>query len=462
MNFKRANTKFDELYEIRLATPNDIDNIMAFLKEYWDKNHILAVNRDFFEYEFRVGDRVNYILAVNRQTGKIDACEGIYIYSKGDDDTEPFDMSGGMFRTSPNALLPFLGLEILYRKRFMMSVKMRSYIGIGAKKETTYILTKKYFKDDMVGRLDHFYRLNDKKEYKIARITHKTILDIESKDQAELVLFRDFKQMYEVFDNESFKKHNPYKSPWYINKRYFNNPVFTYKLYGLESSLVLVCREVAYNGARVLRIVDILGDREQFHRAGQALDMLMKQNDYEYIDLYQKNMDREGLKRAGFVERLEDDINIIPSWFSPYAAKNIEIYYHAYGENLYMFKADGDMDRPCSVDVENLGYRCVKQLESNKDISPFSKAQYDKDIESSNCHTEPLGEVSNVESQQDFSSMAHAKQALAHTYKNDKNLDSIRMHPKPCTHPDLAQNLDSKNHTAHTSTTQNQKSKKES
>ncbi len=130
-------------------------------------------------------------------------------------------MSGGMFRTSPNALLPFLGLEILYRKRFMMSVKMRSYIGIGAKKETTYILTKKYFKDDMVGRLDHFYRLNDKKEYKIARITHKTILDIESKDQAELVLFRDFKQMYEVFDNESFKKHNPYKSPWYINKHLY-------------------------------------------------------------------------------------------------------------------------------------------------------------------------------------------------------------------------------------------------
>ena len=42
----------------------------------------------------------------------------------------------------------------------------------------------------------------------------------------------------------------------------------------------------------------------------------------------------------------------------------------------------------------------------------------------SNCHTEPLGEVSNVESQQDFSSMAHTKQALAHTYKNDKNLDS--------------------------------------
>ncbi len=55
MSRGKTSAKFDELYEIRLATPNDIDNIMAFLKEYWDKNHILAINRDFFEYEFGVG-----------------------------------------------------------------------------------------------------------------------------------------------------------------------------------------------------------------------------------------------------------------------------------------------------------------------------------------------------------------------------------------------------------------------
>lgn len=60
------------------------------------------------------------------------------------------------------------------------------------------------------------------------------------------------------------------------------------------------------------------------------------------------------------------------------------------------------------------------------------------------CHTEAFeGEVSNVESKQDFSPMACVSEALAHTCKNDKNLDS-------------------KNHAAHTSTTQNQKSKKES
>lgn len=352
----RVNPKFDELYDIRLATPQDRDDIMEFLREYWGREHILAVNREFFDYEFRVDERLNYILAVNRKTGKIDACEGIYIYSKGDDSSEPFDMSGGMFRTSPHALLPFLGIEILYRKRFMMGVKMRSYIGIGSNLHTSYALTKKYFKDDEVGRLRHFYRLNDRQAYHIAHITHKDIPKIDSKNQAELVPFSSAEEMYRVFDNEAFKQYVPYKSPWYVNKRYFHHPIFRYKLYGLESSMVLVCREVACNDSKILRIVDILGDREQFYRAGAALDRLMAQYDYEYIDLYQKGMGLEGLERAGFIERVEDDSNIIPNYFAPYVAKNVEIYYHAYGENLYMFKADGDQDRPNSADLPAISH----------------------------------------------------------------------------------------------------------
>ncbi|CAM2925082.1 hypothetical protein [Helicobacter felis] len=348
----QVNTRFDALYEIRLATPDDIGKIMEFIREYWNENHILAINRSFFEYEFKMEDRVNYILAINRKTQQIDACEGIYIYSKGDDSTEPFDMSGAMFRTSPNAVLPFLGIEISYRKRFMMGVKMRSYIGIGANINTTYALAKTYFKDDKVGRLEHFYRLSDKEEYKIAKVAHKTRLNIDTSNQADFVLFKDANHMYQVFDNEAFKQHNPYKSPWYVNKRYFNHPVFTYKLYGLDSSMVLVSREVEYNGAKILRIVDILGNRDEFYRAGLALENLIKQNGYEYVDLYQKGMNKDGLKRAGFSERTEDDENIIPNWFAPYTAKNVEIYYHAYGDNLYMFKADGDQDRPSTLDFK--------------------------------------------------------------------------------------------------------------
>ena len=68
-------------------------------------------------------------------------------------------------------------------------------------------------------------------------------------------------------------------------------------------------------------------------------------------------------------------------------------------------------------------------------------------LDSNPCHTEALAEVSkDLKSKRDFSlfSKAHTKQSLAHTCKNDKKLDSKITHPKPCTHPDLVENLESK------------------
>ena len=68
-------------------------------------------------------------------------------------------------------------------------------------------------------------------------------------------------------------------------------------------------------------------------------------------------------------------------------------------------------------------------------------------LDSNPCHTEALAKVSkDLESKKDFSpfSKAHTKQSLAHTCKNDKKLDSKITHPKPCTHPVLVENLESK------------------
>nr|WP_233706167.1 TaqI-like C-terminal specificity domain-containing protein [Helicobacter bilis] len=68
-------------------------------------------------------------------------------------------------------------------------------------------------------------------------------------------------------------------------------------------------------------------------------------------------------------------------------------------------------------------------------------------LDSNPCHTEALAKVSkDLESKKDFSlfSKAHTKQSLAHTCKNDKKLESKITHPKPCTHPVLVENLESK------------------
>ena len=71
------------------------------------------------------------------------------------------------------------------------------------------------------------------------------------------------------------------------------------------------------------------------------------------------------------------------------------------------------------------------------------------DTKTTACHTEPLGEVSSMESKKDFSSMTQND--------NKQILDSIKMHSKPCTHTDLVENLNSKS-TNHANKTTNSSS----
>ena len=47
---------------------DDIPKIMQFINDYWKKGHLLSVDRDFFEYEHRFGERVSYVvLLMSRQ-----------------------------------------------------------------------------------------------------------------------------------------------------------------------------------------------------------------------------------------------------------------------------------------------------------------------------------------------------------------------------------------------------------
>ena len=65
---------------------------------------------------------------------------------------------------------------------------------------------------------------------------------------------------------------------------------------------------------------------------------------------------------------------------------------------------------PCHVERSE-----TSSIESLKDISPFSKAQYDKNLDSNIRHTKPLGKVSSIESKHDI--------LLNTQYNND--IDSI-------------------------------------
>ena len=76
--------------------------------------------------------------------------------------------------------------------------------------------------------------------------------------------------------------------------------------------------------------------------------MLKEKN--EYIDIYEVGIEDATLEEAGFIERKEEDSNIIPNYFEPFVQKNIEIYYMSNCKDKFrIFKGDGDQDRPSVV-----------------------------------------------------------------------------------------------------------------
>ena len=103
-----SSNKYDEKYDIRLAEYDEIDEIMQFIDEYWRKDHILARDRSFFEYEMVNGERVNFVIAKDKDTNKIHGIHGFLSASK---DIKP-DMWGCIWKVIPGSM-GMLGLEIV-------------------------------------------------------------------------------------------------------------------------------------------------------------------------------------------------------------------------------------------------------------------------------------------------------------------------------------------------------------
>lgn len=334
--------KFDEMFEFRLAQINEIDKIMEFYRKYWaKKDHLLAINKAFFEYEFRKDDRLGYFLAIEKATGEIVAAEGVYFYSAKHIPGET-DMSTGMFLANPECKVPLIGIECM--KRSIKQLKPRAYVGPGVNMHTAGALYKKMNWD--VKRMNHFYILSEALTYNIAKIKEKRESQQYYGKQIALKKISSVEELYNNFNEDVYKKQKPYKDRWYITHRYFSHPVYQYQVFLAGEETVIVGREIVINGSKVFRIVDILGNEKNIALLGRAFKDFIQRNNYEYIDLYELGVCKDFLMRGGFIERKENDVNIIPNYFEPYECKNVEIYALRWGPDMVCFKADGDQDRP--------------------------------------------------------------------------------------------------------------------
>lgn len=333
---------FDQKYEIRFAKYDEIEEIMQFIDTYWKKGHILASNREFFEYEMVVDGKVNFVIAKDKETGKIHGLHGFISASK---NKAKYDTWGSIWKVIPGSMA-LLGLEIV--RRLEDYTGTRAFLSIGGNPKTTVPILRKMRKFDDVGKMQHFYCLSKRENYQVAKVGHYEAFVENMIDQVQLTRLKDIEEFKKAYDLSCNEEAFPYKDIWYIEHRYFEHPIYKYQVYGLSKTegvqAVLICREQEYSGTKVLRIVDYIGKPELFSGISGFLKAGLEQ--YEYIDFYCYGFDTSYVRQAGMIERKDNDTNIIPNYFAPYVAENIDIWVGTPKGTAVFFKADGDQDRP--------------------------------------------------------------------------------------------------------------------
>ena len=324
---------------IRFATKSDIENLMNFIYYNWRKNHILSINRSFFEYEHCDGEKVNFVISLDKDNN-INGMQGFIPYGK-----KHRDITKNLWRAL-KCEIPHLGSKIL--EFLIQNSDARTVASIGSNPKTLSIYNRIGFH---VGELSQWYRLCPINSYVIANICDSFIprTKLKSKSWFELKTMQDFIENFD-FDWYVKEKMIPFKEKWYIEKRYYNHPIYKYNIFGVRNDnnnmrLALVFRIEEYYGAKAIRLIDCIGDYNLLYYVTNEIDNFMRIQKAEYVDFYESGVNSNMMIDAGWLKVKGSD-NIIPNYFSPYEQRNVSIHYASSSSTAVYFKGDGDQDRP--------------------------------------------------------------------------------------------------------------------
>lgn len=341
--------RYDEKYAFRLADISDVPAIMDFINNEWKKGHILGTNREFFLWQYgttEYGDynNINVVIMQDKETNKI---VGINCFVKYSNSMDRMFVSSAITKVSADITIPMSGVELI--RRFHDLVPAKAYFSYGTNPKTMLPIGEKVF-GYHTGVMQQYYRLNmEISNFCIAGI-HHYIEPSYIPGNCSMIEMKSLSEADGRFDFEQSYKRLPYKSKEFIQKRYFQHPVYQYKKWMIENEKgliegILFGREILHGNAKILRLVDFRGDTNSLSEIGNALDAVLKNGCYEYVDLMVSELPAGLAEKSGFTLLDINGENIIPNYFEPYVKENIKIYFQE-SEDIIIFKADGDQDRP--------------------------------------------------------------------------------------------------------------------
>lgn len=335
-----------ELHRFKMATVPDRENVLEFLKYQWNAEHIYLKSDQLFNYDLIFNDKLNFILAINREN-EIDGILGFIPYSPNYEGSDIFTV---LWKVKARNGDPMLGMTLL--TKLIEECRFRVVSTVGANPKTLPLYE---FLGHKVGQLKHYFILNDRlSTFNICKNAEVVSFENNTSEipPKKLVLYKTFDELKANFHAEQYKDRIPYKSFWYIQKRYFNHPFYSYKVLGIESeqavtNSIIIAREVSHEGSKILRIVDFIGEESDIKGVGKALRTRIYQEGYEYIDFYQYGIAHDIMQQGGFLLKDNYEGIILPNYFEPFLQSNVDInFFTTTPDKFYFFKADGDQDRP--------------------------------------------------------------------------------------------------------------------
>ena len=326
---------------IRRAEIKDIPTIMQFMDDQWLHGYILAQDREFFEWHYVHDGIVNIWIGIDDEIGKMYAMESAIIYRYVDNP----DISESMWIAikSDN---PLLALEV--QERVASEINPRDSFSPGLRPDA---VKAHNLLGHTVAAMDHYYRLRNLDEYRIAVVRDKIIPEITDTGYS-LVPCLSMKEFGEVINEESLIASAPSKDYKYIKWRYFDHPIFHYDLWKITDHAdnpagILITREEHANNATSCKIVDFYGNNEVLGKITGALDRLMIEKNYEFIDVYSYGVPDIIYEKAGMLRCDSSSENFITNFFQPYTPVNSDILLIPPSTpGTRLFRGDSDQDKP--------------------------------------------------------------------------------------------------------------------
>lgn len=320
-----------------------LHDVMDFIESHWRAGHIMAHDRELVNF-MHLDDDGQYNFAVSIEDGKVCGILGYIPTSRYDCHlSKEGDRWLAIWKNIGDAGSGLRMMELAVRDASTVAA-----IGINDKVARLY-----KFLGFEVFSLKQYYVANpeiEKFEIAKAPVSHSA-QSPKGKGLSEIVPMSEMALVNLLIPAQW----RPRKTSRYLIERYLHHPIYTYQIWAVRSmstrkiSTLFVTRQVQVQGARCIRIVDVLGDLASVGSLQDEWLRILHETGSEYVDVMTAGLSDDVWQCVGFERLVYDGETVMPNYFEPFVRENVVIkaaLWNPTGEPYVMFKGDSDQDRP--------------------------------------------------------------------------------------------------------------------